>query len=163
MNLQIFNFLYNFAHQFAFVDKLIIFCAVYLPYLVTLGALIFILSHHKSWTEVIRVFASGVVAWITASVLKMLVHTPRPFNAISTVHSLFPESGYAFPSGHATFFSAIAFAIYFKHKKAGYIFLACALIIGLARIAGGVHYPIDILGGYVLGFLVAFSIQKFKK
>jgi membrane-associated phospholipid phosphatase len=155
MNNSIFYFLYNFAHQSNFLDKFIIFCAVYLPYLVTLGVFIFILLHHKSWMEVTRVFVAGVVAWVAAALLKIMIHTPRPFDAISTVHSLFPETGYAFPSGHATFFAGLAFAVYFKHKKAGYVFLACALIIGLARVAGGVHFPIDILGGFILGALVA--------
>ena len=38
-----------------------------------------------------------------------------------------------------------------------------ALLIGLARIIAGVHFPIDILGGFVLGgivsFLVAFLVK----
>jgi undecaprenyl-diphosphatase len=159
MNLTIFYYLYSFAHRSNLLDQGIIFCAVYFPYVVIFGALIFILKYHKSWREVVRVFASGGVAWIVAHFLKIWIHTPRPFDAISTIHSLFSETGYAFPSGHATFFSALAFAIFFKHKKAGYVFLLAALIIGIARIAGGVHFPVDILGGYLIGFLVAFLVK----
>ena len=154
--MAIFNSLYSLAHQSNLIDMLIRFCAVYLPYLVTVGAAIFIIRHHRSMREVVRVFATGAIAWVAAYVLKILIHTPRPFDAISSVRSLFPENGYAFPSGHATFFSAIAFAILFRHKKAGRVFLLCALVIGLARIAGGVHFPVDILGGFVLGALVAY-------
>ena len=156
MNTQVFNFLYSFAHQSNLLDSLIIFLAVYLPYLVTVGAFVFILTHHRSIREVVRVLLTGGLAWGRAYVLKIVFQTPRPFNAISSVHALFTESGYAFPSGHATFFMAIACAIYFKHKRAGYIFLFCALVIGIARVAGGVHFPVDILGGFLIGGLVAY-------
>lgn len=159
MNNIIFYFFYSFAHQSKFLDGLIIFCAVYLPYIVTISALIFIILYHKSLKEVVLVFLSGVSAWVVSSLLKILIHTGRPFAVISSVHNIFPESGYAFPSGHATFFASIAFAIFFKHKVVGSLFLIFAFIIGIARIASGVHFPIDILVGYLLGFLVAFLFK----
>jgi membrane-associated phospholipid phosphatase len=36
------------------------------------------------------------------------------------------------------------------------------LLIGVARIIAGVHFPIDILGGFCLGFLVAYLFNKFE-
>jgi undecaprenyl-diphosphatase len=155
MNNSIFYFFYNFAHQSSFADALIKFCAVYLPYVVILFAVVFMLFHHRSFRELSRVLFSGIFAWILSKLLKLLIHTPRPFDALSNVRSLFPENGYSFPSGHASFFFALAFAIFFFHKRVGWVFLSAALVIGLARIAGGVHFPIDILGGAVLGYAVA--------
>ena len=38
-----------------------------------------------------------------------------------------------------------------------------ALLIGVARIIAGVHFPIDILGGFIIGFIVAYFIKKFSK
>jgi undecaprenyl-diphosphatase len=98
-----------------------------------------------------------------AYIFKFLIHTPRPFDAFTQVHSLIPESGFAFPSGHATFFMALAVSIFFYHKKAGYVFMFFALLIGLARIAAGVHFPADILGGFVLGGLVSYLVAYFAK
>ena len=92
--------------------------------------------------------------------MKYLIHTPRPFDVFPKVVSLFPETSYAFPSGHATFFMAIAFAIFFNHKKVGYVFILFALLIGVARIVSGVHFPVDILGGYILGFAIAFFLKN---
>ena len=34
-----------------------------------------------------------------------------------------------------------------------------ALLIGLARIMAGVHFPIDILGGFIIGSLIAFLVK----
>jgi undecaprenyl-diphosphatase len=53
----------------------------------------------------------------------------------------------------------IAFAIFLTHKKAGYWFMFFALLIGLARIIVGVHFPIDILGGFILGALIAYLVR----
>ncbi len=173
MNNQIFYFFYNFSHQSAFFDKLVIFTAVYLPYIVIVLAGLFLIFHHeifkvqnpfkefiKKWKEICLVFFSGVLAWFISKILKIIIHTPRPFDALQNVHSLFSETGASFPSGHATFFSALAIAIFLSHKKAGYVFMFFALIISLARIIGGVHFPLDILGGFILGSLIAFFLKK---
>ena len=174
MNDTIFFFFYNLAHHSVFFDKLIIFTAVYFPFVVVFLAGVFLLMHHEIFKadnvlqillqkkkEILFVFVSGFLAYFLSVIFKYIFHTLRPFLALPNVHALFNESGFAFPSGHATFFSALAFAIFFTHKKAGYIFMFFALIIGLARITAGVHFPIDILGGFVLGSLVAYFVRQF--
>ncbi len=97
-------------------------------------------------------------AWVVARLLKLFIQTPRP-----EVFSLVRETGYTFPSGHATFFMALAFSVYLLHKKVGYWFIFFAIIIGVARIMAGVHFPVDILGGYVLGGLVSYLVAYFVK
>ena len=174
MNNQIFFIFYNLAHQSLFLDKIIIFLAKTFPYIVILLAGIFLLFHHEvlssekpikafmqKWKEITLVFFSGIFAWCIASVLKILVHTPRPFSFFPNVVGLLNQTDFSFPSGHATFFMALAVAIFFYHKKAGYYFIFFALIIGLARIAAGVHFPVDILGGFILGALIAYFVKYF--
>ena len=163
MNNQIFFFFYNFAHQSVFLDKIIIFFAVFFPYLVVLLALLFFLFFHKKWKGIILVFITSVFAWFLAHLLKDFFYTVRPFDLLPNVSSLFSETGFAFPSGHATFFSALAFSIFFLHKKAGYFFMFFALLIGLARIIAGVHFPIDILGGFILGGGISYLFAYFVK
>ncbi|MCX6751569.1 MAG: phosphatase PAP2 family protein [Candidatus Nomurabacteria bacterium] len=160
MNNQIFFFFYNLAHQSAFLDKVIIFFADTFPYIVILLAVIYLFFYKKNWKDFFIIFISSGLAWFISYILKILIHTPRPFDVFPKVVSLFSETGYAFPSGHATFFMALAFSIFFNHKKVGYIFIFFALLIGLARIIAGVHFPIDILGGYIVGFVIAFFLKK---
>lgn len=154
MNNTIFYYFYNFAHQSQIFDKIVVFTAVYFPFIVVILAGTFLLFC-KKWKEIILVFFSGGLAVFVALVLKFLFHNPRPFLALTDVYSLFPETGFSFPSGHATFFSALAVSLFFIHKKAGYIFMFFAFIIGLARVIAGVHFPIDILGGFIFGTLVS--------
>ncbi len=167
MNETFFYFFYGLAHQFDFLDKVVIFLAVYLPYVVVVLAFLFLVFHHNihshttpfkefrnKWKEFFFVFFTGAFAWVMAAILKILVHTPRPFMILTNVQPLFAESGFAFPSGHATFFSAIAFALFIKHKRVGYVFILFAILIGIARVTAGVHFPIDILGGFLIGYLI---------
>lgn len=176
MNNQIFFFFYNLSHQSKFFDGVIVFFAVYFPYVVVILAGLFLLFHHEvlkaeepfrvfmeKKREILMVFFSGCLAWVLAYVLKIFIHAPRPFDVFTQVRSLFPETGFAFPSGHATFFMALVFSIFFLHKKAGYVFMFFALLIGLARIIAGVHFPVDILGGFILGGIISSWVAFFRK
>ena len=173
MNETIFYFFYNLAHQSDYLDQVFVFLAVDLPYMLIFVALIILLRHHEvfgkenPWKEflqkkkeILMVFFVSGTSWVVASLLKTLFHTPRPFVAFPDVLPLVSETGFAFPSGHATFFMALAISIFLIHKKAGYSFMAFALLIGIARIIVGVHFPVDILGGFVLGGLIAYLAKK---
>jgi len=166
MNDSVFFFFYNLAHQNSFWNSAVVFLAVYLPYLAVLLSLSFLLLRKETFghrmsklREIFIVFFSTFSAWFSSYLLKNLFNTARPFDLFPNVVSIFPESGHAFPSSHAAFFMALAVAIFFYNKKVGCLFVVFAILIGLARIAAGVHFPVDILGGFVLGFLVSISIR----
>ncbi|SRR5258708_6487979 len=171
MNDKIFYFFYNFAHRSASLDRVIVFFANIFPYIVVVFAGIFLLIHYKiipsdnpfregtkKWKKFFTFTSAVLIAWGLGKTLKILFHTLRPFATIPGVHSLFPETGYAFPSDHTIFFAALATAIFMLNKKDGYFFIFFALIIGLARIAAGVHYPIDVLGGFIIASFVSWLI-----
>lgn len=163
MNNTIFPFFYNLAHQSNFFDYVVIFFGFWFPYIVIGLAGLFLIFYRKSWRESFLVFFSGGLAVFFDLILKNLIQIPRPFLALNNIQTLFPEAGYAFPSGHATFFAALAISIFFLNKKAGYFFMFFALLIGLARIIAGVHFPVDILGGFALGAFVAYVVAYFIK
>ncbi len=180
-NLQIFFLFYNLAHHSAFGDQLIVFFAQTFPYIVILLSIVFLLFHHEvlsykrrfnneaiwdsfrilkqKWKEIVLVFFSGIFAWVLAHYLKILIESPRPFVVFPYIHSLISETDFSFPSGHATFYMGLAFGIFLSHKKAGYWFIFFAFLIGIARIMAGIHFPVDILGGFILGALIAYLVR----
>jgi membrane-associated phospholipid phosphatase len=173
MNQAIFLFFYNLPHGSPFWNNVAVFFADIFPYIVMIMAGIFLLMHHEvlgsdtPWEvlmekkkEILKVFFAAAAAWILAHGLKVLLHVHRPFETLPDIHNLLPETGYSFPSGHAAFFASLAVSIFLVHRKAGYWFMFCALLIGIARIVIGVHFPIDILGGYALGGSVAYFLRK---
>jgi undecaprenyl-diphosphatase len=80
---------------------------------------------------------------------------------LDTANVLFEyEPGDSFPSGHATFFSALATSFYFYHKYIAIIYIVGAFLIGASRIAAGIHWPLDILVGYALGGVIGYLAYK---
>lgn len=110
---------------------------------------------------IIHALLASLTAWLLAEFIKSLIPTARPFllndDPIKTL--TFPSDG-AFPSAHAGAAFALAVTIWLHDRKVGWIYLILALVIGIARVVANVHYPQDILGGIVLGILIAFMIEK---
>jgi membrane-associated phospholipid phosphatase len=175
MNNQIFFFFYNLAHQSNVFDDIVIFFAVYFIYIVIFFAGFFLLFYYKvfpsqnpirefknKWKDFFSVSLSVVVAWFfNKFIAKILFHAFRPFIVFSQVQPLFGETGFAFPSGHSAVASALAFALFYINKKIGYVFMFFALLIGVSRVISGVHFPVDILGGFIEGFIIAFIANQF--
>lgn len=112
---------------------------------------------------------TAVVALITnmvRAIVKALVARPRP----DIVYHLIEEHSSSFPSGHAVtsiavygLLACMMFQFGFKgHKAAGILCGLLAVVIGLTRIYLGVHYPCDVLGGWLagLGILCLFGAYR---
>lgn len=67
---------------------------------------------------------------------------------------------YSFPSGHTTSSFAAAFAAAKADKKIGVVSYIVAVMIAFSRMYLYVHFPTDILGGVVLGTLIAFLVCR---
>jgi undecaprenyl-diphosphatase len=103
--------------------------------------------------------ASGV-ALATNQVISHIWVRPRPFTdhpALTHVLSA-RTADPSFPSDHASAAFAIAFAVLAFSRRAGVLFLAVATLIGLSRIALGMHYPSDVLAGALVGFGAAVLV-----
>jgi len=165
MNQQIFDFFHNISGRGAFLDAGIIFFAKYLTYFLVVALIVWLLS--KDSRKRLFLFAELSIAAILARGLitewvRFAYYHARPFEALG-FQSLIPESGASFPSGHMTFLFALGLVVWLYNRKFGYWFLGLSFVVGLARIAAGVHWPLDILGGILIGALSALFIHKLLK
>ena len=165
MDAQLFVFLHNtLAHRAAATDAAIIFTAKYLPYLLVLLLLGVAAFSRRTLKEKVAMagvpILSALIARLGATnAIRYFYHRPRPFQTLD-VQNLIPDPNLSFPSGHASFFFAMAAALYFYDRTWGIAFLCMAALVSIARIAAGVHYPSDILGGAAVGVAVAFGVQR---
>ncbi len=165
MNQSLFYFLNSFAGKSACFDGLVVFFAHYFPYLLV-GVFLLILIWEKDRDKKIKAIflaAASIVLsrLVITEIIRYFYFVSRPFVIDPTVHQLiFHEANGSFPSGHAAFFFALAMVIFFFYKKWGIVFFVSAILIGLARIIAGVHWPIDVLGGAIIGILSSFFIYK---
>jgi membrane-associated phospholipid phosphatase len=92
---------------------------------------------------------------------KQLLHQPRPY-WVSNVKSLATETSYGIPSTHASDSLAVWGYLAYRLDKAWLWALSglLALLIGLSRMYLGVHFPTDVLGGWVIGLLGIFLLVK---
>ena len=59
--------------------------------------------------------------------------------------------------------AAMAFSIFCFNRRLGYWFLGLAVLNSLARIFVGVHWPSDILGGFLAAVISILIVKKFLK
>ncbi len=164
-NLSLFSFLNDGAGYSHPLDLLVLFITSYATYLVCAVVLAYSilwlpffahgirLKLHRLRQAVEMVISVGVT-WCAVEVVKVLVAAPRPFLVLMQIHVLSPyESGYSFPSGHAAITTALASVVYFTYNRGLGVLLYCfALLVSVSRIYVGVHYPIDVMVGILLGF-----------
>jgi len=93
--------------------------------------------------------------------LKRIMDVPRPAGVLSpdTMYIIGKRfTRYAFPSGHTTTIFTLMGVIAFSFKKNTIYILSIifAILVGLSRVAVGAHWPADVLGGAILGWLCAW-------
>jgi len=162
LNETLFTFFNSFALQYVWFDTLVVFFAQSLPWVLAIGVFVFFFFDKNKEGRLIRlalVLVSAFAATFVSDIIKEFVASPRPFLALSELNVLFIHGDMdSFPSGHATFFSALAVALYFHNKTIAHWFLAGAVLISISRVVAGIHWPIDILAGFALGAIVALVI-----
>lgn len=126
-----------------------------------LVAILFLKNHKR---DSILILLSAFLATGTAYGLKFLLKIPRPLDM------LINETGYRFPSGHATMAGVITGLIfYYTHTKVKNIYLRCVLyilgiiwlvLVSYSRLYLNVHLFIDVLAGAFIGLSAVIIISK---
>lgn len=112
------------------------------------------------WRAAVAIVVAYVITDATVAVVKLIVSRPRPDA------SLTEANGFSFPSGHSAMSMAVYGCLAFALARAcrGFPRVACALVgaalvvaIGLSRIYLGVHYPSDVLAGWITGAAILIA------
>jgi len=97
------------------------------------------------------------------SLLKMAFHAPRPFWVDPHIKALDPTNGFGMPSGHAQSATVwLLIGTYLKKKWFWILAIALTFMIGLSRAYLGVHFPSQVIIGWLLGILVIVGFIKFE-
>ena len=130
------------------------------PYVLSLGVAGWLLyRRHPQLAAILTVVMA--LEGMAVAVLKWAVERPRPELPVD-LQVITDPSSYSFPSGHVTFavafFGILAYLVarYWRGRSrwiAVAVVLTPAVLMGPARVSWGVHWPSDVLGGYLLALL----------
>ena len=124
-------------------------------------ALILLLVRGKKpfiWIVVFSLLVVALTDQVSSAWLKPFFERLRPCKELN-VHLLVNcGSGYSFPSSHAAnlFGQAVFFSLLFPRAK--WYWLVFAFLVAISRVFVGVHYPLDITAGAVLGTFIGFVV-----
>lgn len=164
LNRQLFALIHSWTGHFVFLDWLLVFTAKYLVWFVVTVALLKVLRKKdwkndlSPWKNRFQYFSLGFIAvlfsrGIIANLFQSLISSPRPFSALD-INPLFSHAASnSLPSGHMAVLVPIVLTLFLVSRGAGWWSLFFTLLIGVARVAAGVHWPVDILLGFIIGAL----------
>ena len=107
---------------------------------------------------IVIVVAVGLSDYTSGGILKYMIGRIKPCNYLEGVNLLVYCGKYSFPSSHAANMFAVAVTGSYYYRKARIPLFILAAVIGYSRVYVGVHFPFDVLGGFIWGGMVATAV-----
>ena len=177
MNIDTYILLWINGHHTEWLDQIMWWVSqsiTWIPlYLLLVGLIIY---RYRSWKEVLAILlafalAVGLSDFICSGILKPMVERLRPTHEPSLAPFLHTVNGYkggiyGFCSSHAanTLACALLFIFVYKNKITTSILIVWVAINSYSRMYLGVHYPTDIMAGWIIGGVtasLAYALLRF--
>lgn len=135
-----------------------------IPILLLLAGLLIWGGKKGRWVVLALVITVTLTDQVSAHVVKGIFDRVRPCNALTGV--LTPDdkpSSYSFPSSHATNMGGSMTLLALAYPPWAWLCAVVAFLVGLSRVYLGVHYPSDVLGGWILGIAIGWGMWSIVK
>lgn len=167
LDTQLFLYLNSFHSDFW--DTIMLMITRKEPWLPFFAVILFYIFRNfktKAWFIFVFIGITLLLSDQLSVILKESIHRLRPVHNPDIehlVHNVLRKGSlYGFVSSHA----ANVFAVFtfstrlFRNRSFWLLMLFWAVIVSYSRIYSGVHYPLDILGGALLGWLIGIGMYK---
>lgn len=145
------------GHHYAWLDSAMVFLSSPMSALVPVGLLVayvYFLDRTR-WRLLVGVVIVILLDdWLGGQLKHLLAHD-RPCQELTGVRLLDGCGTNSFPSNHAANTAAFAVYVALFYRKALYFIWLIPLLVGISRIYVGVHYPLDVVGGWMMGSFLA--------
>ena len=119
------------------------------------GGLMLLLGAVGRRRSAVRMLTAVLGVYVASEVLGTLWPRERPFEKHADVADLARhQGGRSFPSRHVASGLAMAAVGAQEHPRLGVLMAGVASLLGLSRVAAGLHYPSDVLGGAAIGAVI---------
>lgn len=161
MNMELFRLINNLANRNIVLDNIMMFFSKDVSYIfMAVLALIFILGIIKDKEEYrkasINAFVITVINLALSFIIGSIYYVDRPFvhNKVNLLISHTADA--SFPSDHATGTMSIALGLGKYNRILGIVMTILSLIVGFSRVYVGNHYPLDVIGAYIIVFITSY-------
>ncbi|WP_026881579.1 undecaprenyl-diphosphatase [Clostridium akagii] len=160
MNLELFRLINNLANKNKILDDIMIFFTNYVPYMFMLILVVLFIGgivkkNSKYQKAAINVFIVTVINLALNFLIGNIFYVNRPF-VNNKVNLLLPHvQDASFPSDHATGTMSIALGLGKYNRLIGTILTMLSFVVGFSRIYVGHHYPLDVVGAYIIVFITS--------
>ena len=119
---------------------------------------LFIKKYRKmGWNVLLAMLCTFIVGNLF---LKNVIARPRPCAIDPSIALLIPyPSEFSFPSGHSMNGMTAAVSLFLHNKKIGIPAIVLAVLIGFSRMYHFVHFPTDVLAGFLVGMTMAIIVK----
>ncbi|MGQ9372850.1 phosphatase PAP2 family protein [Acinetobacter tandoii] len=154
LNLTLFSFINaspdasNLKINFAiFIANDLLYC------MIALFAWFWLRGDYQIKKQILKAFIFTSIALFISQCISHIYYHPRPFVMDVGRTLIYHSPNGSFPSDHMLIFSSIAFSYFFStYRKLGIFLIMLAWLVAWSRIYLGVHFPLDMLGAFVLAF-----------
>lgn len=150
--------LINSLSGMPFWDALNVAIAQWSPYIFA-AILIIYFIFRKQIPALHAVYSAALGLFVNLLVTLIYFH-PRPFMLGIGQTLLQHANETSFPSDHATLAFSVAFSFILDKKyKIGILLFLLAIFTGFSRIYAGLHFPMDVIGSFMIGMLSALVVR----
>lgn len=151
--------LINLSYHNIFLNNLaLLICYLGVTYVgILIAIFLMIFGDKKSKKISIILLVSIILTYYITGMIKYAFLRPRPFTQLTDYVLLTTAADPSFPSGHTSNATAIFYILATEYNR--YWLLIIPVIVGLSRIYVGVHYPSDVLFGFIIGFVIAYVVD----
>lgn len=138
-------------HFAIFIANDLLYC------MILLFAWFWLRGNYDTKKQILKAFIFTSIAILISQCISHVYYHPRPFVMDVGRTLIYHAPNGSFPSDHMLIFSSIAFSYLFSaQRKLGVFLLIVAWLVAWSRVYLGVHFPLDMLGAFLLAFALNF-------
>ncbi|MDN5557442.1 MAG: phosphatase PAP2 family protein [Acinetobacter sp.] len=138
-------------HFAIFIANDLLYC------MILLFAWFWLRGNYDTKKQILKAFIFTSIAILISQCISHVYYHPRPFVMEVGRTLIYHAPNGSFPSDHMLIFSSIAFSYLFSaQRKVGAFLLIMAWLVAWSRVYLGVHFPLDMLGAFLLAFALNF-------